>query len=299
MNNVQQETMNVNPDVLVCVRAANALLRENRIDEAKVQVEQALKLDPNNTTMIQLYKQITLLENSKPQRSGFEQTTALGYELKSSEAWIKKTFLRMYNSFEKARQKGEKCPGGGMLEPNEFFAGKKKLWEEFAEYLNDKTCLEIGSGPAGSLAHWWWVKQRIIIDPLIEKYKELELKFFNKTWFTDEIKLYARCAEEFIPELSNSIDGVIVCRNALDHCEDPMLVLQNIAKYARPGCCLLLWTDIWHTQGHDDGHRDITKDKVGFEKTIVDLGFEIFSSFDTVRPDNITMEYGCRAIKRG
>ncbi len=297
MNNVQQETMNVNPDVLVCVRAANALLRENRIDEAKVQVEQALKLDPNNTTMMQLYKQITFLENTAKQKS-FEHINAQRYEFDFSKSQMNKEFLSLHNSFEKTRSKGEKL-AGWCMDSEGVFANEKELWERFAEYLNDKTCLEIGSGPDGVLCNWWWVKNRIIIEPLIKKYRDFQLKNYNKTWFTDDIKCYALCAEEFVPSLSNAIDGVILCINVLDHCEDPMLVLQNIAKYAKPGCGLFLWTTLWRSYKCDNGHRNITIDKVAFEKNIIDLGFDVFSTFDKHILENEMMGYGCRAVKRG
>ena len=101
------------------------------------------------------------------------------------------------------------------MEDGGFFVNEKDNWERFAEYLTDKVCLEIGSGPEGSLSRWWWVKERIIIEPLVERFKKKQLENYNKTWFADDIKLHARCAEEFIPELSNAIDGVILCINVI------------------------------------------------------------------------------------
>ena len=125
-----------------------------------------------------------------------------------------------------------------------------------------------------------------------------ECELYKRTWYNDDLELYAHPAEDLISELVGAIDGAIMCRNTLDHCADPMRVLENIAAYAKPGCYLLLWTDLWHLHGHDEGHRNITTDKEGFKKSIRDLGFEILYSFDGVRQDGSTIEYGCRARKR-
>ncbi len=98
-----------------------------------------------------------------------------------------------------------------------------------------------------------------------------------------------------MPELENQIDGVIVCRNTLDHGEYPYKVLDNIGKYAKRGCYLLLWTDLYHTGGHDAGHRNITNDRDAFRDYIVKLGFRIIRGFAKTGRD--TINYGCTAIK--
>ena len=49
MDQLKQNTANSDSDVLEIVRSATALLRENRVVEAKRQVERALELEPNNT----------------------------------------------------------------------------------------------------------------------------------------------------------------------------------------------------------------------------------------------------------
>ncbi len=297
MGNVPQKSANIESDSLACVRTANALLKENRVGEAKRQVEQALELTPNNTAIRRLHKQITLLEKNEPRRSAFEHTEAQQYEFDFWESWMKKDFLSGYNYFEKTRAEGKKLAGWCMNDGG-FFVKEKDNWERFAEYLNDKVCLEIGSGPEGALSRWWWVKKRIIIEPLVERFKNFQLENCNKTWFADDIKLYARCAEEFIPELSNAIDGAILCINVLDHCVEPMLALQNIAKYARPGCHLFLWTTLWRSFECDEGHRNITINRTAFERNIIDLGFDVLSSFDKHHDTPEMIGYGCRAIKK-
>ena len=226
----------------------------------------------------------------------FNWSEAQEYELRNSQCWLKENFESLFPMIEAARQRSELWPGPLDLVVKEFFAARREEWMEFATYIKDKTCLEVGAGPCGALAIWWWVKRRIIVDPLIAEYKRISLELFERTWYTDDIELYAQPAERFIAELSNRIDGAIICRNTLDHCEKPMLVFRNMAAYAKAGCHLLLWTDLWHLKGHNEGHRNITKDKEAFERKVRDLGFEILYSFEDVqRP---TINYGCHARKR-
>lgn len=62
MSNVQHEIMDVNPSVLLCVRAATSLLAGNKVTEAKELVERATKMEPDNTTLQQLLREITVTE---------------------------------------------------------------------------------------------------------------------------------------------------------------------------------------------------------------------------------------------
>jgi len=204
----------------------------------------------------------------------------------------------LFTRIKTARMRNEWWPGPMDLAVKEFFAGSREEWERFAAQIRHKTCLEIGAGPCGALAIWWWVKRRIVVDPLVQEYKRIAQQLFKSTWYSDDMELFAQPAERFIPELSGRISGVIICRNMLDHSESPMTILKNVAEYAGPGCYLLLWTDLWHLKGHSKGHRNITRDARAFEKKIMESGFDILHAFDSVRPDGSTIEYGCRARKR-
>ena len=173
-----------------------------------------------------------------------------------------------------------------------------ETYRVFSDEIQDKRCLEIGSGPIGVLALTPWIKKRIIIDPLLREFKKFQLDYFGKTFFTDDIEAYSQNAELFTPSLEDSITGFIITRNALDHCEDPWKILENISRYACSGCKLLLWTDLWHLKDAlGNEHRNITKDVDGFEKRIKDFGFRINRTFSDVRPDKPTIEYGCVATK--
>ena len=178
-----------------------------------------------------------------------------------------------------------------------YFFRNPESYEEFCKKNRETRCFEIGSGAVGDLVMMPWVKERIVIDPLLDVYRKTQLDSFGKTLFNEDIQSYSQEAEVFIPFLENSISGFIFCTNTLDHCADPWLVLENISRYAQPGCMLLLWTDLWHLEGLNAEHRNITKDRDMFERRLLDLGFQIERSFSDVRQDSSTIEYGCVAVK--
>jgi len=228
--------------------------------------------------------------------SRFDHDKAQKYELLHSEKWVDQNYNLLYNELAKAKMSETLWPGPGNLYVKEFFDDSIYSWHMFAESVRGKTCLEIGSGPLPALCVWYWTGNKIIIDPLINDYKRLTTKKSRRSWFSDDMTLYPSCAEHYVSSFYGVADGVIVCRNALDHCENPSLILDNISKYAAFGCHLLLWTDLWHIAGHDEGHTNITKDKVQFEKDITTRGFNIIGRYeDTARK---TINYGCRAVKK-
>jgi hypothetical protein len=113
------------------------------------------------------------------------------------------------------------------------------------------------------------------------------------------VRTYALPGEETVPELVGAVDGCIVCRNALDHTDDPLMVLNNIADYAAPGCYFLFWTDLWHLAGLDEGHRNITKSIAVMDRLMDGLGFELLKRGATVRSEaEGYIEYGRLARKR-
>jgi hypothetical protein len=140
--------------------------------------------------------------------------------------------------------------------------------------------------------------RRIVIDPLIEKYRSYQLSRMGETVWLDDIETHARSAESVIPELRGAIDGSIICRNALDHTEDPFGVLAAISQYAAPGCYLLLWTDIWHSRGPTIGHRNITRSHAAMDALLMGLGFDIIQNGASIRAPGEFVEYGRLARKR-
>jgi hypothetical protein len=226
---------------------------------------------------------------NKSTQNQFDHKKAQAYELSASKKWLKRNFLVLYPEvMDKTKQKS--------VISDEWFSNQSD-WQTFIDWTEGKTGLEIGSGPMGTIVRWWWIKQRIIMDPLIAEYKKLQFDLFGKTCFSEDIELLAINAEDFKEDLESCVDGVIICRNTLDHCKNPMKILINISKYAKPGAYLLLWTDIYHIKGHDQGHTNITSDIEEFVRNIEDLGFNI--EYKTpVKSDRDTIHYGCRARKK-
>jgi hypothetical protein len=217
----------------------------------------------------------------------FDHGVAQKYEKDYAEQWLKENFVKLYpNITDRSLQKS--------VVSEEFFENREE-WDRFVQHIEGKTCLEIGSGPAGAIVRWYWAGKRIIIDPLAGEYKRASLSLFNKSWFTDDMELISSPAEEVVPNLVGRVDGAVVCRNVIDHCVRPMDVVVAIAKYASPGCYLLIWNDLWHTKGHDEGHTNITKDVEAYKADLVKLGFRIDYSFNV--EGRGTINYGCRAVK--
>jgi hypothetical protein len=80
--------------------------------------------------------------------------------------------------------------------------------------------------------------------------------------------------------------------------KDPLAALEAIGAYAVPGCYLLLWSDIWHLDGGDVGHRNITKSASVLDRMLDGLGFDIFQNGAELRNSDQCIEYGRLARKR-
>lgn len=227
----------------------------------------------------------------------FDHHKAQEYEANQAKLWIKDNFTLLYQQITSSVAGKKRWPGPENLVVKEFFNNSMDEWDLFAEFIADKSCLDIGCGPCSLLCIWYWVQTKIVIDPLVSQYDNTAKELFGKSWFGDDIKKYSCFGEEYISELENKIDGAIVCRNALDHCDKPYKILDNISSYAKSGCYLLLWTDLYHKNGVDDGHSNITKSLADFETYLKKLGFEIVRQVGNIRPDESTINYGCLAKK--
>lgn len=236
---------------------------------------------------------------TKENRTLFAHSVAQEYETSFSRSWLQNNFYEKYEIIQRSIEMFM-CSGimsiGRSQTLEEFFQGKESLWQEFIHQINDKNCLEIGSGPCGIANYWHFIRKWHVIDPLATEYKQMSMEMFGKTWWWHWIISYPQNAEKLITELVGRIDGVIVCRNALDHTDDPVQVLNNIARYAAPGCKLLLWTDLCHNHGHDEGHRNITRSRELFKTMITNRGFLIDYDPPPFR-DGETIEFGCVATK--
>jgi hypothetical protein len=226
--------------------------------------------------------------------SKFDHELAQRFEWRNNRQEINSTFKKLYEAVAADRAAG----GIWHKAEDQFFCGDETLFNSFVEHIRDRKCLEIGSGPYGFLAPASWIKDRVIIEPLADKYRQAQLNLIGKTFLTDDIQFYTTPAEVIIDDLVGNVDGAIICRNALDHCDDPLAIIGNMAKYAAPGCYLLLWTDLWHLQGiDDDGHHNITRSVDVMDALLGGLGFEILKQDALIRDKSEFVEYG-RVAKR-
>lgn len=232
----------------------------------------------------------------------FSHTDAQAFEFNFGVKWMKKGELeRSYTYWEQAKKEGiysQTAYERITANTSPHFFQDKNEFDDFCRKTDGKKCLEIGSSTEGILVYFPWLTKRNLIDPLTAKYRKVQLNDWGKTIFTDDIKIHDQVAEVVIPELIGKVDGAIICRNTLDHTDDPWKILENMGAYAAEGCTLLLWTDIWHFNLTDPGHKNIVEDPAVLENKIKDLGFEIMRRLpDTeYHPDSI--HYGCVAVKR-
>lgn len=228
-----------------------------------------------------------------PAQSNFDHKAAQYYEITFAERWLRENGDWVWDAVNRA-QSGERYLQELILA--EFFAKDRTVWEQFSHSLDGKAVLDIGTGPVPAHACWPYAGRKFVIDPLASEYDRLCKAMFGRSWF-DGMRLYSVDAEHWVPDLRGAIDGAIVCRNCLDHCREPYLILSNIAAYAAPGCALMFWTDLFHLDGHDHGHTDITRDRDGIRRMVENLGFEIVREVPD-SPARGTIQFGCFALKR-
>lgn len=229
----------------------------------------------------------------------FNHTKAQEYEFKHSSNYINSDgdFNKIFSNYKKIIKEGNRS----ITAYNRVsFTGFFNSYEDFVSFsltMENKNCLEIGSGPYGILNFMPWIKKRFIIESLAEEYKQDQISTFGNTLFSDDIFIYSQKAEILEKPLISKIDGCIICRNMLDHCEWPYNVLENISQYAVSGSKLFLWTDLWHFNDLDSGHRNITKDVQSFMDKIVSLDYNIDFILPDQRGDSETLNFGCVATK--
>lgn len=184
----------------------------------------------------------------------------------------------------------------GEVYMKEFFNNESGRWQGFADWIDGRTCLEIGPNVAGVVCAWWWAGKRIVIEPLIDQIRDYQKTHFHRSLYTDDVICHSLPAEILIPDLVGSVDGAIICRNCIDHSPEWMFILNNISTYAVPGSFLLFWSDLYHNDHNHAGHYNITRDVEGFRRLLNNLGFDFLYEFSDEERD--TINFGCLARKR-
>lgn len=102
-------------------------------------------------------------------------------------------------------------------------------------FYKNKSILDIGCGPRGSLEWADMAKERIGLDPLADKYLKLG---------ADKQKMtYVKAYSENMP-FSDDYFDVVCSFNSLDHVEDVEQTVREIKRVLKPGGIILLIVDI-------------------------------------------------------
>lgn len=126
----------------------------------------------------------------------------------------------------------------GTLRNEHYESAYTDLFALNREWYRDRTVLDIGCGPRGSLEWADMAADCVGIDPLSERYREFG---------TDHHRMrYISSGAEVIPFSDGSFD--VVCSfNSLDHVENPDRVIGEIKRVTAKGGWFLLITDVNHT----------------------------------------------------
>jgi hypothetical protein len=230
--------------------------------------------------------------------SKFDFQAAQSYEFDYAKQWMEQQSPAIFNDIDEMRSAGIPKAHYSTL----FFQDNNDIWEDFQGYVKDKNCLEISSGPCGIFPLWghWITGKKTIIDPLILQYEAFLTEKFSRTWFLPEVQKLPLGAENFVEQLNDTIDGFILWRNGIDHFENWRDAIENMSRYAKPGCFLLFWGDLIHIDQVDQGHMQKVVDSIPeFEAILLQHGWEIQYRTPAQRDHKREIDYGCVAIKGG
>jgi SAM-dependent methyltransferase len=108
------------------------------------------------------------------------------------------------------------------------------------EWLADKAVVSVGCGCTGDLAAWP-AAVKIAVDPLLYTYQKLDMLLDDHKGTNRTVHL-AMSAEE-LPLLDECAD-LVICRNALDHMQEPAKALQHMWRILKTDASLFLSVDI-------------------------------------------------------
>jgi SAM-dependent methyltransferase len=113
-------------------------------------------------------------------------------------------------------------------------------------FYDGKRLLDIGCGPRGSLTWAGGALERVGLDPLVSKYRELQ--------HGDHAMTYVEAGAEAIPFPDGHFD-VVSTINSLDHVEDVDQAIAEITRVTRSGGTLLLLVDVGHEPTPTEPHE--------------------------------------------
>lgn len=165
-----------------------------------------------------------------------------------------------------------------------------------ANYYTNKKILDIGCGPRGSLEWANMAQERVGLDPLVDKYKQLGIDGHEMT--------YVKAHAEQIPYADAYFD-VVTSVNSLDHVDDLEKTLAEVARVTAPNGEFIVMTHIhdkptiaeptsvpWNLTSLLNNHFDVIEEhhyEVSTENASVTAGLREKIPFNH---DNPTARYG-------
>ena len=114
-----------------------------------------------------------------------------------------------------------------------------------AEDYAGEAVLDIGCGPCGSLEWAKGARQRVGLDPLADKYRELAED--------NQAMTYCSAPSEAIPFADGHFD-VVTTFNSLDHVDDVEATIREIKRVTAPAGRILLIVEIGHAPTPTEPH---------------------------------------------
>jgi ubiquinone/menaquinone biosynthesis C-methylase UbiE len=118
-------------------------------------------------------------------------------------------------------------------------------FELTAEFFSAKRVLDVGCGPRGSLEWADDAAERVGLDPLADRYRELGID--------RHAMRYVAAPAERIPLPDASFD-IVATLNSLDHVDDVGGAVAEITRVAAPGATWLLTVEIGHAPTATEPH---------------------------------------------
>ncbi|HEV2787119.1 MAG TPA: class I SAM-dependent methyltransferase [Solirubrobacteraceae bacterium] len=112
-------------------------------------------------------------------------------------------------------------------------------------FFDGKRVLDVGCGPRGSLEWATGAAQRVGLDPLVDRYRELGIDRHAMS--------YVRARAERMPFGDGSFD-VVASLNSLDHVDDVERAVAEITRVAAPGATWLLTVEVGHAPTATEPH---------------------------------------------
>ena len=156
---------------------------------------------------------------------------------------------------EFAYWRGRRAVDGGLANDHYQWFYTELFGLTEADYAGQRV-LDIGCGPRGTLEWATGAAERVGLDPLVSRYRDLGIDGHAMT--------YVEAGAEHIPFSAGHFDIVTVF-NALDHVDDVDQAIREITRVTRPGGTSLILVEVNHKPTRTEPHT---------------LGWDVLERFD-------------------